>query len=322
MLDLDGNHVTDSQGNDGFPSGFSPTPSQSLGYVAQMLEAGVPVVYFYIEDAHDNHNYPNAPIANYPDGTFGPGEANYVAQLQAYDAAFKTFFARLEHDGITKDNTLFVITADENDHFAGSIAGATPAGCDGVHTPCTYPIKGEVDADLSPIIATEFGDATPFSVHSDDAPSVHIKGNPAQTDPVTRKLEREAGALVGFDPITSSDNQVAQALADQAETRASPHDQPRSNRSPTFVLFGNPDYFLEAFGDPATPSRRRMPNCFTESRAFAWNHGDFQNDITRTWLGIVGPGVRERVRSTDLHRPYRHPSDHPQPRPSQGRLRA
>jgi hypothetical protein len=302
VLDLDGNHVTDGHGNDGFPSGFSPTPSQSLGYVAQMLEAGVPVVYFYIEDAHDNHNYPNAPIANYPDGTFGPGEANYVAQLQAYDAAFKTFFARLEHDGITKDNTLFVITADENDHFAGSIASATPAGCDGVHTPCTYPIKGEVDADLSPIIATEFGDTTPFGVHFDDAPSIHINGNPAQTAPVTRKLEREAGALIGFDPITNSDNQVAQALADQAELALLHMISHDPNRSPTFILFGNPDYFLEAFGDPATPCAPASDakSCFTESRAFAWNHGDFQNDITRTWLGIVGPGVRETGRVDDI----------------------
>jgi hypothetical protein len=31
--------------------------------------------------------------------------------------------------------------------------------------------------------------------------------------------------------------------------------------------------------------------CFTEQAGFAWNHGDFQEDITRTWLGIVGPGV-------------------------------
>jgi hypothetical protein len=38
-----------------FPSSFDPSPSQSLGYVAQMLEAGVQVVYFYIVDAHDNH---------------------------------------------------------------------------------------------------------------------------------------------------------------------------------------------------------------------------------------------------------------------------
>ena len=102
VLDLDGNHITDSFGNDGFPSGFNPTPSQTLGYAAQMLEAGVPVVYLYIEDAHDNHNYPNAP-AN-PDGTFGPGEAGYVFQLRAYDSAFSKFFARLKAHGITPTN--------------------------------------------------------------------------------------------------------------------------------------------------------------------------------------------------------------------------
>ena len=302
VLDLDGNHVTDGHGNDGFPAGFSPTPSQTLGYAAQMLEAGVPVVYLYIEDAHDNHSYPNAPIANYPDGTFGPGEANYVAQLQAYDAAFNKFFARLAVDGITRDNTLFVVTADENDHFAGSIATAAPAGCDGVHTPCTYPTKGEVDADLSPIFATEFHDTTPFSVHSDDAPSVHINGNPAQTDPVTRKLEREAGALLGFDPITNADNSVTQALADQAELALLHMITHDANRSPNFVLFGNPDYFLEAFGDPTTPCAPASDakSCFVESRSFAWNHGDFQNEITHTWLGIVGPGVQEKGRFGEI----------------------
>jgi hypothetical protein len=40
VKDLDGNVITDSHGNPGFPSGFSPTATQSLGYVAQMLEAG------------------------------------------------------------------------------------------------------------------------------------------------------------------------------------------------------------------------------------------------------------------------------------------
>ena len=151
VLDLDGNHIQNVPGGyDGFPAGFDPAPSQTLGYAAQMLEAGVPVVYLYIEDAHDNHNFPGAPIASYADGSFGPGEANYVYQLKAYDKAFGQFFARLAADGITKDNTLFVITADENDHFAGSVAQATPAGCNGVTTPCTYPVgaKGEVDADL------------------------------------------------------------------------------------------------------------------------------------------------------------------------------
>ena len=53
VKDLDGNIIADSHGNPGFP-GFDPSPSQTLGYLATMLEAGVPVVYGYIEDAHDN----------------------------------------------------------------------------------------------------------------------------------------------------------------------------------------------------------------------------------------------------------------------------
>jgi hypothetical protein len=66
--------------------------------------------------------------------------AGYVAQLQAYDQAFATFFDRLTADGITKDNTLFVVTVEEGDHFAG--AAPTPAGCDGVTTPCNYSLLG------------------------------------------------------------------------------------------------------------------------------------------------------------------------------------
>jgi hypothetical protein len=299
VLDLDNNHVVDSFGNDGFPSSFSPTASQSLGYVAQMLEHGVDVVYFYIEDAHDNHvsttQFPTCPGS--PDGTFGPGEPTYVCQLQAYDKAFGQFFARLKHDGITSANTLFVITADENDHFAGNVKGAVPAGCDGIHLPCSYPppTKGEVQADLSLVVATETGNTTPFSVHSDDAPSIHIKGNPAQTDPLTRTLERQAAALKGFDPIIGGDANVTQALADQAELDLLHMISHDPNRTPNFVLFGNPDYFMFATGHttpPCTPPTDAA-SCFVQSRAFAWNHGDFQREIVRTWLGVVGPGVRK-----------------------------
>ena len=300
VADLDGNPIQDGLGNNGFPANFDPAPTQSLGYMAQMLEAGVPVVYGYIEDAHDNHNqspgiqFPNCP--SNPDGTFGPGEAAYVCQLQAYETAFSKFFTRLAADGINPSNTLFVITADENDHFAGLVAGAVPRGCDGVQVPCTYPTgtKGEVDADLSLVYATEFNNTTPFIVHSDDAPTFHINGDPAQTDPLTRTLEQQAAKLVGFDPIVGSDRSVMRALADHAELSLLHMVTHDPARTPNFVLFGNPDYFLSASGHttplctPATDSA----SCFVQSRDFAWNHGDFQHDIVRTWLGIVGPGVR------------------------------
>ena len=43
-----------------------------------------------------------------------------------------------------------------------------------------------------------------------------------------------------------------------------------------------PDYFFQNSG-PATP---------VEGAGFAWNHGDIQPEIARTFIGIVGPGVQ------------------------------
>src|SRR5262249_26454981 len=74
VRDLDGNIIQDATGNPGFPNTFNPSASQSLGYLATMLEAGIPVVYGYIADAHDNHVTGS--------GTFGPGELGFEEQLQ------------------------------------------------------------------------------------------------------------------------------------------------------------------------------------------------------------------------------------------------
>src|SRR5260370_2186110 len=56
VKDLDGNVIADAFGRPGFPNGFSPRATQSLGYAATMLQAGVPVGYLYISDTHDNHS--------------------------------------------------------------------------------------------------------------------------------------------------------------------------------------------------------------------------------------------------------------------------
>ena len=34
--------------------------------------------------------------------------------------------------------------------------------------------------------------------------------------------------------------------------------------------------------------------CVFEAPQFAWNHGGVANDISRTWIGMVGPGVLNR----------------------------
>ena len=280
VLDIDGNVIADAAGNPGFPNTFDPSAAQTLGYLATMLEAGVPVVYGYIEDMHDNHA---------TGGTYGPGEAGYVAQLAAANEAFGRFFARLAADGITSDNTLFVVTADENDQFVGG--PPSPASCDGVHVPCTYQLIGEVDANLSRLLATQANDTTAFSVHSDSAPTFYILGNPAQSDPVTRQLERDVGALTAVNPYTGNTEPIAQALADQTEQRFLHMITSDPNRTPNFVMFGNDDYFNFASG---TSSCSLAPACIAPEGhgGFAWNHGDFQEKITKTWLGLVGPGVR------------------------------
>jgi hypothetical protein len=305
VLDMDGNPVADSHGNPGFP-GFDPTASQSLGYVATMLEAGVPVVYFYIADAHDNQL--GSSLGN--ESTFGPGEAPYVKQLQLYDQAFAKFFARLEADGITKENTLFVVTADENDHFVGS--APTPANCDGIHVPCAYAHKGEIDTFLDRLLLTQRMNTTPFSVHTDDAPTFYINGNPGPTDPVTRTMEHDVSALTVVNPITGNNDKLSALLADRAEMKLLHMVPSVADRVPTFTMFGNDNYFnsTASVANGKGKDCAQAPACVSEETGFAWNHGDFQKDITRTWFGMAGPGVARQGRFDGVF------SDHTDLRPT------
>ena len=165
----------------------------------------------------------------------------------------------------------------------------TTTNCDGIHVPCTYAKIGEVNADLSRVLATEFTDTTPFTIHSDDAPTFYVTGNPGQTDLTTRNLERDVGALTAINPITGNNDVLTAAMADQIEQKLLHMVTADPNRTPTFIMFANPDYFLFAYGTttPCAP----LSGCFIESPGFAWNHGDFQEQITNTWLAMVGPGV-------------------------------
>ena len=275
LTDLNGNLIQDPQGHIGFPGFDGMSATVSLAYVVAMQEHGVPVTYAYISDAHDAH--PAGPA-------YGPGSAGYVAALAAYDDAFNQFFTRLAVDGINASNTLFVLTADEGDHFVGG--APSPADCDGVTMPCTYSQIGEINGNLAGLLATEEVITTPFKVHSDAAPTVYITGNPARTDPVTRDFERGVNNLTAVNPISGQTDAVTQYLADSVEMNLLHMVTADPARTSTFTLFANPDYFLFA-GSPNCSSP-----CITEQPGFAWNHGDVSPDINTTWLGLVGPGVK------------------------------
>lgn len=289
LVDLDGTVISNGRGNIGFP-GFDITAAQSLAYVAAMQEHGVPITFAYISDVHDDKT---------GDGALGPGDATYVAQAQAYDRAWDAFFTRLAHDGITRDNTLFVFTADENDHFAGG--PPSPADCDGVHTPCTYAKIGTIQTNLThlldqidPTLA-----ATPFDIHFDMAPTFYIQGNPAPGAPAARAYERAAAQLTAVSPITGQTDRLAAFLADPVEMRLLHMITGDPQRTPTFVMFGHPDYSFNTSGPDVA-----------EDPGAAWNHGGVQPDITTTWLGLVGPGVRRQGVDHDTF------SDHTDIRPT------
>ncbi len=267
--------IVDAQGRPGFPGFDGMSAANTLGYVAQMQEAGVPVTFGYISDTHDRH-----PTG----GAYGPGEAGYVAALKSYDDAFGAFFDRLGHDGITTANTLFVVTADENDHFAGG--PPSPANCDGIHTPCTYAQLGEVNTNIRGLLATQQQNTTPFQVHADSAPNFYLDGQPAGDAPVTRAFEHAVANTTATNPYTRQDQTIVQFLDDPTEQRLLHMQTADPRRTPTFTAFANPDYFLFA-GAPNCASP-----CVAVNPAFAWNHGDFSPDINVTWLGMAGPGIR------------------------------
>src|SRR5215831_15641080 len=220
LVDLNGNQINGANlTSPGFP-GFGPiNASQTLAYMADMLEKGVPVVNGYIADVHGNEHIPGVPECTASPSALGSGDPCYIAQAQYYNAAFGAFFQRLAAEGITPDNTLFVLNVDEGDHEAGANVGRavqpTPANCDGAtvsgnvvtpDVPWTYPAGsfGELGGNLTGLLATQKNNTTSFTLQSDTAPEFYVTGNPGPTSPVVRQLEHDVAGLTASNPYTQT----------------------------------------------------------------------------------------------------------------------
>ena len=298
--EIDGAFLTD---HPGFPGFGSINASQTLAYMADMLESGVPVVTGYMADLHGNEFIPSlsSQCKGAPDA-LGSGSACYIAQAQYYNAAWGMFFKRLQADGITPKNTLFVFSSDEGDHQAGANVGRsiqpTPANCDGATvsgdtvTPdvlCTYPAGsfGELDGNIPGLLATEKNDTTPFSMESDTAPEFYVTGQPGPDVPAVRTLERDVGSLTSANPYAGTSSQpIANYIADPAEEAILHMVNADPARTPTFAMFAKPDYFL------ASGSTTCSGSCVTQNTRFAWDHGDYAAEIDTNYVGFVGPGVK------------------------------
>ena len=274
VRNLAGQIIKDSSGDIGFPGYDGMTGVNSLAYTLDMQTHGVPVTFTYLSDLHDNFN---------GSGAFGPGQAGYTRQLSEENAAFGTFFARLAAHGITKANTLFVFTSDEGDHFVGS--APTPAGCTGGTVPCHYSNIGEVNGNLTGLLAAK-GITTPFDVESDSAPGIYVHGQPGRTNPAVRALEQATARLTGRNLASGQTQRLTNYLADPVELKILHMVTGDPKRTPTMVMFGNDNFWLTS--GPASCGK----SCFTQPKGGdAWNHGTISPQINTTWLAMAGPGV-------------------------------
>lgn len=301
--EIDGAYLTDYPG---FPGYDSINAAQSLAYASDMLEHGVQVVNLYMADLHGNQYIPGmTSCASAPDA-LGSGSQCYLDQAAYYNKAFGVFFQRLAADGITAKNTLFVISSDEGDHEAGANVGRaiepTPANCDGAtvsggvvtdDVPCTYPKGsfGELDGNVTGLLAQEEGNTTPFSMEADTAPEFYLTGNPGPDTSTVRTFEHAVGGLTADDPYTGNPNEkLTDYLANPVEEAILHMVNADPARTPTLAMFANPDYYLQSGSTSCTASG--LNGCVYQTDGYAWDHGDYAAEINTNYVGFIGPGVR------------------------------
>jgi hypothetical protein len=95
--------------------------------------------------------------------------------------------------------------------------------------------------------------------------------------------------LTAVNPYTGQTDHITAALADPVAMKTLHMITADPQRTPTFTMFAQPDYFLFAAAPNCNLPCITVP---TTLPTFAWNHGGVQPEIAQTWLGIVGPGIR------------------------------
>ena len=316
LVDLFGNEMDGQYVNTpGFPGFGGITAAQSLAYVADLQDSGVPITYAYVSDLHEKKYYPSnyipAPGTGAPPTCttagagsgygLGPGDPCYTYNAEQYNAAFTTFFARLAAEGINTSNTTFLFAADEGDHFNGANAGrAITPSCTGTADTssyvCSYPTGsvGEVDTSLHTLLSEQTGDTTPFYVEPQGA-AIYPTGSPSAS--AVRQLERDTGSLTVNDPFTGNANTpVVNYMADSTEEQLLHFTNADPNRTPAFTVFPQSEVYFNAgesdsCGSGVTPANANT-KCESLNSEYLWNHGYYQQEINSTWEGIVGPGVK------------------------------
>ena len=118
-------------------------------------------------------------------------------------------------------------------------------------------------------------------------------------------MEQDVNAITVVNPITGNTDKLSVVLSDRAEMQILHMIPFVADRVPTFTMFGNDTYFDDTFFSAVNGVQVTEPcvpgsSCLFLDSGFAWNHGDFRNQITRTWFGMVGPGVTKKGRTDNV----------------------
>ena len=311
LVDENGNQIDGAfTSTPGFPGYSTINASQSLAYAADMLESGVPVVDMYISDVHGNEvinglSSPGEPCYGLrSEQALGSGSACYLAQAAYYNQAFGTFFARLATDGITPQNTEFVLSSDEGDHETGANVGRaiqpTPSNCDGVTTPCTYPAGtfGELEGNITGLLHEETTDTTQFGMEYDTAPEYYINGDPSEYSAEARTFDHNIASLTAYNPYAGQTQKIANYLADPTEEAILHIVNADPARTPTLAEFAKPDYYLSQGSSTCnasvtgTTASDYPADCVSIDNQYSYDHGDYVAEVNTNYVGFAGPGVK------------------------------
>jgi len=119
--------------------------------------------------------------------------------------------------------------------------------------------------------------------------AIYVNGNPGPDDAVTRSVERATAQAQITSPYTGETHVLVHYLADRTEMQLLHMTTQDAARTPTFTVFPRP----EVAADVAPPSTICDPSGFVcIDNTEVWVHGNVAPEINTTWLGIVGPGVK------------------------------
>ena len=284
----DGTDITDSAGNCGFPGFDGALAKNTLGEVAQMQENGVPVTFAYISDAHDNHTLGRAS---------GPGEADYQPQLPS-----TTMRSRRSSSGC---RTTASTSRTRSSSSPSTRATTSPAG----RARPTRRIPARSSTTTRPALTPTSVPGEPDRRGQREHQLGAARGRAELRHPLRRRPDVLRQRPAGADEPGVAQARAGRGRRDAARPvqgwradadRAAPRRHGRGEHAAHGQLRSEADAVVHDVRRPRLllPDRERLqgpspdpgvPECVNP--AFAWNHGDSQDEIGNTWFGMVGPGV-------------------------------